>query len=213
VDSSQFSLGVAVLVHRLGYWGVGLSIGVESMGLPVPGGTVLVAAAIYAATTHQLQLALVILAAIVGAVIGSVASCWIGRSHGHRLLTRLDGRFGINASRLKIGRYLFSRHGGKVVFLARFVPVLRGLNGLLAGVNQMPWPRFLVANTLGALVWATTYGVAGYYFGAQIHRLGRPLGGAIMTIAVVFVVGAIFAFKRYESVLGEAAELALPGQL
>ena len=70
-----------------------------------------------------------------------------------------------------MGIYLFRKHGGKVVFFGRFVAVLRAWAAFLAGVNRMPWGRFLVFNALGGSVWATLYGLGGYFLGEQIHRL------------------------------------------
>ena len=107
-------------------------IALESVGIPVPGETVLVAAAIYAGTTHQLHIASVIGAAIIGAIVGNVVAFSIGQVYRYRLLRRYGGYLHLNESRIKIGQYLFLRHGGKVVFVARFVPVLRGVAGILA---------------------------------------------------------------------------------
>ncbi len=77
----------------------------------------------------------------------------------------------IEERRLKLGQYLFLKHGGKVVFFGRFVAVLRAFAAFLAGTNRMPWPRFLLFNATGGMVWATLFGLGGYFLGDNIHRL------------------------------------------
>jgi membrane protein DedA with SNARE-associated domain len=121
-------------------------IALESVGIPIPGETVLLAAAVYAGTTHDLNIVSVIAAGIVGAIVGNLVAFSIGRVCGYRLLRRYGGYLHLNDSRIKIGQYLFLRHGGKVVLIARFVPVLRSVAGLLAGANCMPWSSFMIAN-------------------------------------------------------------------
>ena len=74
----------------------------------------------------------------------------IGREYGYWLLLRYGGYLWITESRIKLGQYLFLRHGGKIILLAQFLPVLRSIAGILAGANRMPWPRFMLANIIGA---------------------------------------------------------------
>ena len=137
---------------------VAVVVALESMGLPVPGETTLVTAALVAGTGHGLHIGVVVAAAALGAIAGDSAGYWIGRRWGHALLVRYGPLVRIDAARLRLGQYLFARHGGKVVFFGRFVALLRVLAAFLAGVNCMPWPRFLLFNVLaiGALMlWAT----------------------------------------------------------
>src|SRR5215813_2536268 len=101
------------------------------MGIPLPGETVLVAAALYAAR-HGQSIAAVVASAAVGAVLGDNAGYWIGREFGYRLLRRYGGRVGLSPGKIKLGQYLFLRHGSKVVFFGRFVAVLRVLAAILA---------------------------------------------------------------------------------
>ena len=94
----------------------------------------------------------------------------IGREFGYWLLLRYGGYLRITESRIKLGEYLFLRHGGKIIFVARFVPMLRGLAGILAGANRMPWRQFMLANVVGACVWAAFFGFAAYMLGRQVER-------------------------------------------
>jgi membrane protein YqaA with SNARE-associated domain len=130
---------------------VALIVGLESMGLPLPGETVLVLATIYAATDPSVNVWLVITAAAVGSIIGDNVGYWLGKKYGYALLRRYGRHIGMSDARIKIGQYLFLRHGGKVVFFGRFVALLRILAAVLAGVNRMPWRGFLLANAGGAV--------------------------------------------------------------
>ena len=200
-------------IATYGAWIVGGTVAVESMGIPVPGETILVTAALYAGTTGELSVAHVVLAAIVGAIAGDNAGFWIGRTVGFRWVMRHRSRFRLTTRRLKLGQYLFLRHGGKVVFFGRFVAVLRVLAALLAGVNCMTWGRFLLFNALGGIVWAGAYGLGAYAFGetlaTALSRFGLVLGIAAAAAVVVVLVVA----RRFERRLEEAAERALPGPL
>src|SRR5260221_5719818 len=158
------------------YWAVMLLVGVESIGIPVPGETMLLAAAIYAGTTHNLDIALVIASASAGAVLGDNIGYWVGREFGYELLLRYGRYFHFDQTKMKLGMYLFHKHGGKVVFFGRFVAVLRAFAALLAGINQMDWRRFLIFNVAGGVTWAAVIGLAGYNFwkpGRQLFSTAR----------------------------------------
>ena len=139
-------LNVAHLLASYGYGAVVLFVTLESTGIPFPGETMLLVAAIAAGTTHQLSIGWVIVAAASGAILGDNLGFWIGREAGFRIV-RSSGRFvRLDERKLKLGHYLFLKHGGKVVFFGRFVTVLRTWAAFLAGTNQMLWPRFLLFN-------------------------------------------------------------------
>src|SRR5215831_20608850 len=159
------------------------------MGVPVPGETTLVSAAIFAATTHRLDIWLVIAAAAAGAIAGGSAGYTIGRTLGHRFLIRHGAKVGLDARRIKLGQYLFKRHGGKVVFFGRFVAVLRALASILAGVNYMDPRRFFFFNTAGAIVWSLVFGLAAYSLGHELERLRRSAAIALTAVAVLAVAG------------------------
>jgi membrane protein DedA with SNARE-associated domain len=188
-------------------------VGVECLAIPVPGELALFTAAIYAGTTGDLHIAGVIAAAAGGAFLGTLAGFVLGRNLGQRVLLRYGKHVGLNDGRIKIGQYLFSRHGAKVIVAARFVAGLRSIAGILAGLIGMDWIRFLVANAVGAVIWATAYGTLAYVFGDNIHKLMGPVGlalGAAVLIAAVF--GFVLAARR-EAQLLVAAERAFPGPL
>ena len=162
-------------LESYGYLVVFLLVMLESIGLPVPGETALIGAALYAGSTGKLEIWGVIAVAIAGAIIGDNIGFSIGRYGGAKLLLRHGHKIGLHEGRLKIGIWLFRRHGGKVVFWGRFVSILRTYAAFLAGTNQMAWGRFLVFNAAGAVVWATAFGVAYYVFGSALQKLSTTI--------------------------------------
>jgi len=200
-------------IAAYGYWAVFVLVGLESMGVPLPGETALVAAAVYAGTTHKLDIFGVIAAAAAGAVIGDNIGYEIGRWVGFPLLVRHGPRIGLDERRLKLGQYLFLRYGGMIVFFGRFVALLRTLAALLAGVNRMPWPRFFFFNAAGGVIWSSIFGFGGYVLGFSVHRISGPIGLGLLILALVAVVGGFVFLRRHEQALLAEAERALPGSL
>lgn len=141
------------LVQSYGYYAVFTLIALESMGIPLPGETALVTAALYAGTTHHLNVVALAAVATCAAVIGDNAGYWIGRTGGLRLAERYGRYVRLDRAKLKVGRYLFARHGVKVVFFGRFIAVLRTFAAFFAGVSKMHWPGFVAANAAGGLLW------------------------------------------------------------
>jgi len=200
------------LIALYGYWAVAIIVGLESMGVPAPGETVLVAAAIWAGAREDLDIGGVIAAASAGAMVGDTIGYWIGRTLGFRLVARYGRHIGLTEERLKLGQYLFLRYGGSIVFFGRFIALLRILAAFLAGVNHMPWPRFLLFNASGGILWATTFGIGGYLFGQTIRNVGGPLSIALaIGAAVAAIAGWLFVRRREQQMLAEA-ERALPGE-
>lgn len=204
---------LAHLLNTYGYLAVLVFVGIESIGIPFPGETMLVFAAIYAGTTRHIQIVFVIIAAACGAIIGDNIGFWIGREGGYRLLRRFGRYIRLDERKIKLGQYLFKKHGGKVVFFGRFVAVLRALAAFLAGTNWMPWPRFLLYNALGGIVWATVYGLAGYFLGDNVHRLTGTAGIVLIVLAVLVIIAFVVFIRRNEHRLEEEAEKAFPGPL
>jgi membrane protein DedA with SNARE-associated domain len=200
------------LIATYGVWVVALVVAIESIGIPLPGEAVLVAASIYAAT-HGGSIELVIAAAAAGAIIGDNIGFLIGRSLGYPILVKFGPRLGITEGRIKLGQYLFREYGSVVVFIGRFFAVLRCLAAFLAGANQMAWARFLVANAAGALVWAGIVGISAYTLGRSIHEVHGPVAIAGICVAVALVAGVFWYLRRHEAELQQRAEIAIPGPI
>ena len=204
---------IAHLVHAYGLAVVAGVIGFESLGLPVPGESVLILASIFAGTNHTLNIFLVVVTAASAAVVGQMIGYVIGREFGYFLLLRYGPYLRVTESRIKLGEYLFLRHGGKIIIIARFVPLLRALAGILAGANRMPWRQFMLANVAGAVIWASVFGFASYMLGRQVEKVAGPLVIVIGIAAVIVIaIGANFV-GRHEAQLAAEAERALPGPL
>ena len=201
------------LISAYGYWSIAVIVALESMGLPLPGETVLVVAALYAATHHDTSIAGVIASAAAGAIVGDNLGYWLGREFGYRLLLRYGAYIGLSHERIKLGQFLFLRHGGKVVFFGRFIPILRILAGILAGMNRMPWRRFLLANAAGALLWSVVLGTSAYAFGRALLRVTGPLAIGLFLIGVGLLCAAGLFVRAHEAELKAQAERALPGPL
>ena len=177
----------------------------EATGLPLPGESLMIAAALYAAATHRLDILVIVPVAAVGAIVGDQIGYFIGRSIGFRVLARFGRRIGLSEERLELGRYLFRRYGGRVVFLGRFVAVLRTFVALLAGANQMAWHSFLVWNALGGIGWTSLYGFGAYLLGDAFKRVSGPVGIAMAVIVVAaLVVGVMFVKRNERRLLDEA---------
>jgi membrane protein DedA with SNARE-associated domain len=196
------------LLAHYGYGVVGVIVMLESMGAPLPGESLLIGTALYCAATHKLEIGWVIAAAIAGAIMGDNFGYLIGRSLGVRALARWGQHVGLTEDRLTLGRYLFRRHGGKVVFFGRFIAILRTFAALLAGANRMPWHSFLVYNALGGIGWAGGYSLAAYLLGSQMEKISGPLGIGIGTVAIIVLGSGFFFLKKNEKRLTEEAMAA-----
>jgi membrane-associated protein len=182
---------------HVGYAAVFALIAVETMGIPVPGETALIAAALLA---HDGQLSIVPLVAIAAAaaIIGDNVGFAIGRHGGRRLFLR-PGPF--HDHRLRIieqGEPFFEKHGPKAVFLGRWVAGLRIASAWLAGMNKMSWPTFLFWNALGGIAWATSIALAIYLLGSFAEHLITVAGpAAAAVIAVLIVVALVWRWRRH----------------
>jgi membrane protein DedA with SNARE-associated domain len=176
----------------------------ESAGIPLPGETALVAASILATPEHHhYNIAVVIAVAAAAAIIGDNIGYWIGRTGGRRFLERW-GPVARYADRvLPPGERFFRKHGGKTVFIARFVAVLRVTAAWLAGISHMRWWRFFLWNATGGIAWACLVGLLAYYFGRAAADAVAHYGvvGAIAAIVagVLVLVGLRFWHRRIEA--------------
>jgi membrane protein DedA with SNARE-associated domain len=213
---SRYTVFMHLIVHLIHVYGlvtVAVIVGLECVGMPLPGETALLAAAVYAGTKHDLNIVSVILTAAGAAICGRMIGYVIGHEFGYWLLLRYGSYVRMTTSRIKLGQYLFLRHGGKIVFVAQFIPVLRTFAGIFAGANVMPWRGFLVANAVGSFMWAVSYGYAAYALGREFERLEGPIVIFLALITVItFVIGGIFV-KHHEAQLTAEAERAMPGPL
>lgn len=174
---------------------VGL-VAAESAGLPLPGETALITAAILASHGH-VKLPLVIVLAIAASVTGDNVGYLVGRHFGRGLLESPRWPFARHrAAVLRHGDEFFARHGGKAVALGRFVTGVRVVVAFLAGVNHLPWPVFALWNVVGAALWATAVGVSAYYVGRAIEH-DLLLGGLVAVgIAALLVAHAVVRHAR-----------------
>ncbi|MBV8561613.1 MAG: DedA family protein [Actinobacteria bacterium] len=196
-----------------GYWVVFLLVMAESLGIPLPGETALISAALYAGTTHKLQIWWVILVATAGAIIGDNIGFAIGRVGGARLLLRYGSKVGLSEARLRVAIWFFRRYGGRVVFFGRFVSILRTYAAFLAGANGMEWKRFLFFNAAGGVVWATVYGVAYYEAGSSLKGVSTKVDIVIGVAAALLLVAGLWYLKRKEKQLEERAAKEVTGPL
>ena len=201
------------LLSNFGYLAVFVVIAIESLGIPAPGETMLVTASIYAAATGNLLIEGVIAAAIAGAIIGDNIGYAIGRKGGYRILLRHGPKLRIRQSHLKVARYVFDQHGGKVVFFGRFIAILRTYAAFLAGVGHMEWRRFLAWNAAGGIVWATIFGLLGYYGQKAFERLSTPINISLAILGLCTIVAFTVVLRRRTERLADVAERAYPGPL
>lgn len=206
-------MNVHHLVSTYGYGIVALFVGVESLGIPFPGETAIVVAGAYAGSTHHLSPWLIFLCAAGAAILGDNIGYEIGRLGGYRLLRRYGRYVRVNERELKVGRYIFDRYGTKVVFLGRFVSVLRTYAAFLAGTNRMRWARFLPANALGGIVWSAIYTFLAYQAGGFLERSSTIINVVLGAVALVVIVAAMLVVRRSTSSLAVKAEEAYPGPL
>jgi membrane protein DedA with SNARE-associated domain len=182
-------------------------IAVETMGIPVPGETALIAAGIFASQGH-LAIEWVIVAAATAAILGDNVGFFIGRRYGRRLLESDRGPFPHHRRKLiALGEPFFEKHGPKAVFLGRWVAGLRITAAWLAGAHHMRWPTFTFWNALGGVCWAVSVGLVAYYLGHTAETVFRTAGLAGLGAAAVFgVIAWLIHLRRRRR--HEAAVLA-----
>jgi membrane protein DedA with SNARE-associated domain len=171
-------------------------IGLESMGVPSPGETALVLAAVLA-SQGKLQIWLVIVIAIASAILGDNIAYWIGRKVGREVLEAPGPWHKRRVRLLGLGERFFTKHGPKAVFLGRWVALLRVVVAWMAGINEMPATHFLLWNALGGITWATTVGLVGYFAGNAAAKAINQFGVyAAIALGVVLVGGLLWLRAR-----------------
>lgn len=196
----------AVVVYLI----VGLVIGTESMGVPLPGEIVLVSSSLLAATTHHISPWGVAIAAATGAIIGDSIGYAIGKRGGRPLLDRLGRRFPkhLGPEQMARAETMFGRWGVWAVFFGRFIALLRILAGPMAGALKVPYRKFLLANAGGGLVWAfgTTFAI--YALGEVAEHWLKRFSWAALILAVVAGLGTTWWFKQRAKKAMEQAQAA-----
>lgn len=206
-------LPITDLIAHYGYIAIFVIITLESAGLPLPGETVLLTSAAYAGSTGNINIALVVAIAATAAILGDNAGYWVGRRWGLPLLLRKGHLIGLDHGRLKLGQYLFRRHGGKIVFFGRFTAMLRAYAAVLAGVNKLDARRFMAFNALGGVAWASIMGFGAYLCGRSIENVMGPVGLGLLAFVLLGAVALWLFMRRHEARLMVAAEEAIPGPL
>lgn len=201
------------ILSTYGYFAVLVFVLIETSGIPFPGETMLVLAGAFAGSTHKLSIYWVIAAAIAGAIIGDNVGFWVGRWGGMRLLKKYGHVVHVQEADLKIGLYLFKRYGSVIVFLARWIPLLRMWGALLAGSMRFDWKRFLLFNALGGIAWATFYGVMAYFFGDLLRRVESTSFFGALGFAVFLIVLFFFIERRKHEEWKQKAQEAFPEPL
>jgi membrane-associated protein len=184
---------------RYGYWVVFFGVMLENGGLPIPGETVLLFAG-FLAYQGEVQLVRAIGTAVAGATLGDSLGYTLGRYGGNAFFDRYVKRFKFLARQFENSRTLFLKHGHWAVFTGRFITGLRVFAGPLAGLFRMPYPRFLLFNFAGAVVWATAIGCVGFLFGNSwdnlVHVVKDMHRVTLGLVAVLALVGLIVYLRR-----------------
>jgi membrane protein DedA with SNARE-associated domain len=158
---------LAALVGHYGVPALFLSVALEALGAPLPGESAIIVAA-GAAAEGRLDIRAVVVAAFLAAILGDNIGYFIGRRFGRSAIVKVGGRFGVTDAAMARAEAITHRYGPLIVVVARFIVVLRQLNGLVAGSTGMPWPRFLLANVVGAALWVGLWATLAYRFGQKV---------------------------------------------
>ena len=179
-----------------------LLVAIESAGIPLPGETALITAAVLAHDHYGIEWVIVVAAA--AAIVGDNIGYWLGRLGGRKLLERFDFTRRYAERALPPAERFFKRHGGKTVFFGRFVAFLRITSAWLAGISRMHWWQFFAWNALGGIVWAAGTGLLAYWAGKAaadaVQRYGLYAVVVLVVLGVIALVGIRFWRKRVEAV-------------
>jgi membrane protein DedA with SNARE-associated domain len=190
------------LVGRYGYLAVFFGVMLESAGVPLPGETVLI---VSGALAHQgvLDPGDALFFGILGAVTGDQIGYWVGRKGGRPFVLRWGRYLFVTRERLALAEAFFDRHGGRAVFLARFVAGLRVFGALVAGMSRMSWGKFALYNALGGTVWATAAVSLGYFLWASISLVEHWVGRASLLLVAALTLALLLRWAYRKAVRGE----------
>ena len=194
------SATVSSLIASSGYVVLFFFVGLESLGIPLPGETALVTAAAAAALGH-LSIYAVVATAAAAAVIGDNGGYWIGRKGGIALVRGYGRLIHLNESHLERARRFFERHGPETVFIGRFIALLRTWAAVLAGTARMPYGTFMRYNALGGVCWSVMFGTLGFVFGRHLPQLEHYIGQASLAgaLLVALVAGLVLGGRWFET--------------
>jgi membrane protein DedA with SNARE-associated domain len=199
---------VAPYIDDYGYFAVAGMVFLANLFVPVPGDATLIVAAIYT-TSGELSLLPVMIVAWVAAVLGESAGFAIGRYGGRPLAIKLGRRFGVTHDLLDRVEAFYARRGTATVIIGRFLPLLRRANGVVAGLTEMSWHRFLVANAIGAAIWVAVCTTVGRQAGNNIDTVNNVLerGAPILAVLLILlIVAAVIRRRRRRARAGTTAE-------
>ncbi len=191
-------VALAAIISVSGSLGYALPaiIGLESMGVPSPGETALVLAAVLA-SQHKLQISLVLVIGIASAIIGDNLGYWLGRRLGREVLTASGPLHGHRARAIDAGDRFYAKHGDKAVFFGRWIALVRFAAAWLAGINHMRFRNFFFWNALGAISWGLTFGLVGYFGGSAAAHVITQVGvWAAVGLGVALVLLIVFRLRR-----------------
>lgn len=174
-------------LDHYGYWAVLLFVMIEDFGIPVPGETVLIAASVYAGA-GRLSIVAVGVVGFVAAVIGDNIGFAIGHYGGRAAVLRWGRYVRLTEERLNKAEGFFQRNGAWIITVARFIEVLRQVNGIVAGTTGLPWRRFLAFNALGAALWVGTWVSLGYLAGDHIDTIYHYITRYSFYLLIVLIV-------------------------
>ena len=189
------------LIQAYGVAAVMTMVALEALGAPLPGETLLIFAAVMAGR-GDMSLPALLFFAWFGSVLGDNVGYWIGRKLGRAAVSRYGARIGLTAARLEAVEAIFARYGAATVAFARFVNVLRQLNGIVAGTLGMAWPRFLMFNALGAALWVALWVLGAFYLAEHMSsimllaRRGWIVAGVVIAVAVLIVFALLLRRQR-----------------
>ena len=199
---SGFVAGFETLLEHYGALALFVTVTLEALGAPLPGESAIIAAA-SAAATGKLSITWVAIAAFVGAVLGDNIGYMIGRDLGRPVIVKYGAKVGITDATLDRAEAIVRRRGPVIVVVARFVILLRQLNGIVAGTTGMPWPRFFAANVVGAALWVGLWTTLAYKLGREAdvlpwiwHHLGVVAAIGVPLLILVLIAARLLERRR-----------------
>jgi membrane protein DedA with SNARE-associated domain len=191
-----FINSLAPVVDKYGYLAVGGLVALEDLGVPVPGGTVLITASFFAGLDGHLNIFLVALVGYIGALIGNNTGFAIGNYGGHPLIERFGKYVFLTPERIAKAEAFFNRYGGRVVVISQFVEGLRQANGYIAGLSEMRWPKYISFNAIGVALWVVYWVTIGYFGGSHIAAILRYQ--VYVTVLAVTAIAIFIARKIHK---------------